>query len=413
MAEGAPPANTLNRLSGLSILPRRHKRKKKRFPKFFEEAVGPMASVAVPGQLTPVEHDLLDPNVRYVGDAPPSAGFPSWALLPDEEQTGLVTEIDVPFPEDVGEGAGGDDGPAPSGMFTQDESAGADAIAHYKPWHVWGEDWGIYFFAQPFRDFVAATAALSGTPYRQLEPYVMRQLLEHELTHFEFEVVGTKLEAIYGAPLYRSYLFQGFSSPTRWTGLPWAKGPHPGPAEEAIATWREVRYSRRKKPASPRGYQAAASKLADASPAGYNAWRCADTANAHLAGLVTATVASLIAHAPHVVPPAHGLDQEDLGDVPVYWRGDPAVIPSSAPAKDTTRPTPKRLEKWLKKNQAEIDRDRGKGSHVRFTWRGQSGGFSTSRDPVPAEPCKEIATLFGFTNTRDFYLAIADSRVVR
>lgn len=323
-----------------------------------------MASVAVPGELTPVEHDLLDPNVRYVGDAPPSAGFPSWALLPDEEQTGLVTEIDVPFPEDVGEGAGGDDGPAPSGMFTQDESAGADAVAHYKPWHVWGEDWGIYFFAQPFRDFVAATAALSGTPYRQLEPYVMRQLLEHELTHFEFEVVGTKLEAIYGAPLYRSYLFQGFSSPTRWTGLPWAKGPHPGPAEEAIATWREVRYSRRKKPASPRGYQAAASKLADASPAGYNAWRCADTANAHLAGLVTATVASLIAHAPHVVPPAHGLDQEDLGDVPVYWRGDPAVIPSSAPAKDTTRPTPKRLEKWLKKNQAEIDRDRGKGSHV-------------------------------------------------
>jgi len=54
--------------------------------------------------------------------------------------------------------------------------------------------------------------------------------------------------------------------------------------------------------------------------------------------------------------------------VPVYWRGDPAVIPSSAPAKDTTRPTPKRLETWLKKNQAEIDHARGKGSHVRSTW---------------------------------------------
>ncbi|HLH66967.1 MAG TPA: hypothetical protein VKV27_14820 [Solirubrobacteraceae bacterium] len=64
-------------------------------------------------------------------------------------------------------------------MFSEEESAGADAIAHYKPWHVWGDDWGIYFFAGPFRDFVVSTARLSGAPFRGLEPFVMRQIMEH------------------------------------------------------------------------------------------------------------------------------------------------------------------------------------------------------------------------------------------
>jgi hypothetical protein len=371
-----------------------------------------MISVVVPGELDPDEQGMLEPDGRSEALVPPPEDFPSWALLPDEEESGWATEIDVPFPEDVGEGAGGDEGPAPSGMFTEEESAGADAIAHYKPWHVWGADWGIYFFAKQFRDFVAATARISGAAYSQLEPFVLRQILEHELTHFEFEVLGTKLEGIYGKPLYRRYLFDRYRQPTRWTGPPWARGPNPGPTEEAIATWREVSYSRRKKPASPPGYQAAASKLADASPPGYNAWRCADTGNEHLAGLVTAAVASLIAAEPQVAPPPGSLDEEDLGDVPVYWRGDPALIPSSAPAKDFTRPTPKRLEAWLKRNNAEIHHDRGKGSHVRFTWRDQSGGFSTSRDPVPKAPCQEIATIFGYPTLRELYLAIAGNQLV-
>jgi hypothetical protein len=214
------------------------------------------------------------------------------------------------------------------------------------------------------------------------------------------------------AARYRSYLFQRFSSPTRWTGSPWARGPHPGPAEEAIATWREVEYARRKKPTPPRGYQGAASKLADASPPGYNAWRCADAGNAHLAGIVTAAVVPLIANEPHVAPFPHGLDAEDFAEVPIYWRGDPAQIPAATPAKDFTRPTPARLESWLKKNKTQIMRERGKGSHVRFNWRGQTGGFSTSRDPVLKEPCTEIARIFGFNNQRAFYLAVAANRVV-
>src|SRR5262249_38682554 len=160
-----------------------------------------------------------------------------WALLPDDESSGFVTEIDVPFPDDVHEGAGGDEGPAPSGMFSDEGSAGADEIAHYKPWHVWGSDWGIYFFAEQFRDFAASTARLAGAAYADVEPFVMRQILEHELTHFEFEVIGTKLEAIYRTPLYRSYLFHRYSHPTRWTGPPWARRSHPGPTEEALATW--------------------------------------------------------------------------------------------------------------------------------------------------------------------------------
>jgi hypothetical protein len=334
-------------------------------------------------------------------------------LLPDEEETGLVTEIDVPFPEDVGEGAGGDEGPAPSGMFSDSGSAGADAIAHYKPWHIWGEDWGIYFFAGPFRDFVASTAQLAGCSFAQLEPFVLRQVLEHELTHFEFEVVGTKLEAILQQPLYRSYLFERYSRPTRWTGSPWARGSRTGPLEEAIATWREIRYSRRKTPKPPTGYQAAASKLADASPPGYNAWRCGDAGNEHLGEIVAATLVSLIADAPHVMLPLRSPSAEDFGEVPIYWRGDRSLIPGSAAPKDFTRPTPRRLEAWLKKNKAQIQRERGKGSHVRFTWRGRAGGFSTSRDPVPKAPCEEIAAIFGFAQMRAFYLAVAANTVVR
>jgi hypothetical protein len=240
----------------------------------------------------------------------------------------------------------------------------------------------------------------------------VRQILEHELTHFEFEVIGTKLEAMYRTPLYRSYLVDRYSRPTRWTGPPWARGRYPGATEEALATWREVHYSRRKKPKPPAGYQAAASKLCDASPPGYNAWRCGDTGNPHLANLVSATVSSLILDAPVLAPLPHELSEEDFGDVPVYWRGDPALIPTSAPAKDFTRPSPKRLVAWLRTNKAEIHPDRGKGSHMGFTWRGHTGGFSTSRDPVPKEPCKKIAAIFGFETLRDLYLAIAANRVV-
>jgi hypothetical protein len=392
-------------------VPRRYKRKRKRFPKFFEDALGPMLTVEVPGELTADENEALDPDGRFANDPLP-IDAPLWALRPDDEPSGFVTEIDVPFPNEVLRDAGGNEGPAPSGTFSEEESAGADALAHYKPWHVWGADWGIYFFEEAFRDFAASTAQLAGVVYADVEPFVMRQILEHELTHFEFEVIGTKLEAICSTPLYRSYLVRRYSRPTRWTGAPWARGHQPGPTEEALATWREVHYSRRKKPKPPAGYQAAASKLADASPPGYNAWRCGDTGNPHLANLVSASVCSLILDAPVVAPLTHELSDVDFGDVPVYWRGNPALIPASAPAKDFTRPSPKRLVAWLRTNKAEIHRGRGKGSHMRFEWRGRSGGFPTSRDPVPKRPCEEIAAIFGFETPRDLYLAISANRVV-
>ena len=127
---------------------------------------------------------------------------------------------------------------------------------------------------------------------------------------------------------------------------------------------------------------------------------------------MSATVSSLILDAPVVTPVPHELSEEDFGDVPIYWRGDPALIPAVAPPKDFTRPTPKRLAAWLRTNRAEIHGDRGKGSHVRFTWRGRSGGFPTSRDPVPKKPCEEIAAIFGFETLRELYLAISGNRIV-
>jgi len=212
--------------------------------------------------------------------------------------------------------------------------------------------------------------------------------------------------------LYRSYLFHRYSRPSRWTGRPWARGRHPGPTEEALATWREVHYARRKKPEPPAGYQAAASKLCDASPRGYNAWRCGDTGNPHLANLVSARVCSLILDAPVVTPLTHELSEEDLAGVPVYWRGDPGLIPASAPAKDFTRPTPERLEKWLKRNKAEIHPERGVGSHKGFTWRGRYGEFGTTHDPVPKADCEDVRDIFGFDTLRELYLAIRANRVV-
>ena len=120
--------------------------------------------------------------------------------------------------------------------------------------------------------------------------------------------------------------------------------------------------------------------------------RCADTGNAHLAELVSATVASLIVAVTVVAPPPNELREEDLGDVPVYWRGDPVLIPSSAPAKDFT-PTPKRLESWLKRNKAENPARPRKRIACTLHLAGPDGPLSTSRDPVPKTPCQEIATI--------------------
>src|SRR4051794_26150684 len=98
-----------------------------------------MASVDLHGQNTPEGEAAYEPDVRFAADDSTPEGSAIWALEPDDEESGLITEIDVPFPEDVGEEGRGDDaGPAPSGMFSDAESAGADAIAHYKPWHIWG-----------------------------------------------------------------------------------------------------------------------------------------------------------------------------------------------------------------------------------------------------------------------------------
>lgn len=61
-----------------------------------------MVSIHPPVALSPCEQDeVLDPDPRCAVAVPPTTQFPGWALLPDEEDSGLVTEIDVPFPEDV------------------------------------------------------------------------------------------------------------------------------------------------------------------------------------------------------------------------------------------------------------------------------------------------------------------------
>jgi hypothetical protein len=200
--------------------------------------------------------------------------------------------------------------------------------------------------------------------------------------------------------LYREYLFFSYNAPNRWAS----------PLEEAVATWEEVAFARKRTPRRPKGFLKAVKLAANLSPPGYRDWKVAD--DDRRGPLMRATVASHIIGQRLLDWPWGDTSRAERAQVPVRYRGDPQHAPSFFVPKAIARPTVRDLERFLRKNGAEIDKRAGKGSHRKFRWRGQPGGYATSRPVVPKQESRLIAKIFGFRGVSELYEAIAESRII-
>lgn len=99
-----------------------------------------------------------------------------------------------------------------------------------------------------------------------------------------------------------------------------------GPLDEALATWREISFARRKWPstmAKPRGFQRAAELIASNAPLGYSEWHRLRTFRSRQE--VMATIASLIAGRAMTSCRWGRIQDTESALVPRYWVGRPAV----------------------------------------------------------------------------------------
>lgn len=198
---------------------------------------------------------------------------------------------------------------------------GTDTLAVYLDWHRYDEDWGIYYFDQPFRRFASRLAHGARAPVAIVASAALRQVLFHQFTHFEFEVVATELEGVLDHPLYQDYLSQRVRTQTRWT-------PAGSALEEALATWREVLFTRRRWPTAmskPPDYQAEAERLASLAPDGYRHWTAVDDDATRRE--MTAQLVGLIANRPVKGYRWGRLERDERRQVPRYWVGTPSAIP--------------------------------------------------------------------------------------
>lgn len=310
-----------------------------------------------------------------------------------------IRDVDVPALADIEVPAEriGDIPDAPTGPYGTD-IPDVDAVAMYKPWHFFGEDWGIYFVADNFELFVEELAVDAQQPMGVIEPFAFHQLLAHELAHFDFEVVATELEGLLDQSLYREYSFRRYHGSNPW---------RVNPLEEAVATWEEIAFARKRSPPRPKGYLAAVKMLATYAPPGYRDWKLLE--DDRRGSLMTASLASLIADRPLLDWPWGGTTPREAAEVPVRWCGDP--VPHFLMPKSIARPKVRELERFLTKNGAEIIKRGGKGSHRKFRWNGKTGGYATSRPFVPKAECQQIARMFGL-KVNELYTAIAEQRIV-
>jgi hypothetical protein len=282
----------------------------------------------------------------------------------------------------------------------QDVVLPVDAIAAYAPWHLYGDAWGIYVSEPLLTGFAAALAELTRAPLERLAPLALRQILEHEWTHFAFEVTGTEIEDVLGRFLYSGYVRYRFGMPEpTWSD---------GPLEEIVASWSEVSFAANHsgpfRKLRPRGYTAAVRQLLDRSPPGYRDWELMsdwDTAAA-----IVAAVVSLVANQDlHTYRWARTDVRENL-QVPVYWIGSLAsAAVFGGVQKTAASPTIRRLRKWLRLIGAIELRSRGKGSHER--WQLVSGarvGFGTSSGVLLPPEARQLADALGVRQTVLFEL---------
>jgi hypothetical protein len=230
----------------------------------------------------------------------------------------------------------------------------ADVIAVYRPWHQHGEDWGIYFNDVALTVFAAELARLTGTEIGRLAPLVVRQVLEHECTHFAFEVAGTEISDALSQNVYPDYVKRRFNAAT--TPI--------GPLEEVVASWAEVQFARNPprgfRSLRPRGYAFAVQYLLDLAPDGYRDWREMET---HPVEIVSG-IATLIADRDMSTYRWGVVTDEERAQVPVYFVGDPKRMRAfGALPKTIGPPTIKRFVKWLRLIGAtELPDRRGRGA---------------------------------------------------
>lgn len=372
------------------------------FPAYFEAVMSRNQEPHIPPRQIV---DSWPDKLEYAGD-PISAPW-----LRDESQAGragvttrprdrVLVELGDSLPQL------GSDLADPGRLFTglPDESVdNADAVAIYRPWHFFRDEWGIEIYEHNLLRFTHQIAeAMCESPYL-LAPIVFRQVLEHEYAHFDFEVIATRFEDVTADPCYREYCLSRYALRVR--------DEQTGPLEEAIATWREVVFARRTRgvlgPASSR-YAKAVEMLSREAPSGYRDWPLLQDPKTR-GSVVCDLCGGCILGYPFALEEGGWWrsTRTHRAEVPLRWMGEHENLKIfGAREKEWRRPTIKELERWLKSTYgASITR--GKGSHRHYDLgNGVKGTYSTSAGHLLRPEAKQLAAKLEFPTDRELCIAI-------
>ena len=268
-----------------------------------------------------------------------------------------------------------------------------DAIAWYQPWHLYGDDWGIYFdgpvWRARVREVMRRLPRSSNVTQGTVERDVFEQVLAHEQTHFASEVLGTQLEAIFGRSGYRDYVLATYSFRNAWTiGAP----------EEILATHNEVNGGQ------PGVLRDTAKRLARAAPPGYAEWETASAQRDR--ELIEASIAArMITEAGADVrwPTLRQLGRRVLGSVPMYWRFGGAQAPGFL-RRSVAPITPQGVRRYLRSHGFVGTRQ---GHHETWVRNSVVVGFSVQGHDVPTKEHSPIAKNLGFAKPIELRRAMA------
>lgn len=291
-----------------------------------------------------------------------------------------------------------DDFLAASGDFEHSRDVpsrqGTDAIAWYAPWHLDGDDWGIYFwppaFARYLDSYRGEVRKLPGTNSFSdlaIANSAGEMLRAHELTHFAGEILGTELEATFATSGYRDYILTGSGFRNPWTV---------GHPEEILATHREATG------APPGLLRTAAKAHADKAPAGYREWKLA--MDARQGALIEATLAAQMmpcagSHVRWPVP-----TKRECNAVPVHW--DPRYPVPPFLRRRTARITPRLVHRYLRAHGFELNKRHTAGHHYWYEHGRVIAAFSIQGGEIPPKERTPLAQSLGFSRPSELVAAI-------
>jgi hypothetical protein len=279
---------------------------------------------------------------------------------------------------------------------------GADTIACYLPWHVYHDAWGIVINQEALECFTTLVAREANVEPSKISPLVLGQILEHEYTHFTFELAGTTIEDIVGEPRYLRYVMERYGKPNRWTS---------GPLEELVATSAEATYAAlpmSELPARrPRGFARAVKTVNRQAPPGYCDFeRMEDPSDAER---IVADVGSLVAGQelwnPRWYP---GASRDEKDQVQIYVQGDENCFPAFGFEKGGRRPTVSKFEDWAEKVAGATLLQGTKHRKVSFPG-GRTVSYSKGKkksDLLRPHESPKIASAAGLEKTQQLYRCI-------